>query len=308
MTTTATLTPSTLHRLRTAAQDIKLSHSIFALPFALLAAFLAAAAAGQLPDIVAIILIVVCMVLGRTVAMATNRWADAGLDAKNPRTAKRAIPSGRLSAPFMLGVAICGAATFVVATSGFWLLSNNPWPVVLSPLVLAWLVGYSFTKRFTFLCHLFLGFALALSPLAAAIAINPAFLSQADPYMLALMVACWVAGFDVIYALQDTHVDRVTDVHSMPARLGARRALVVGAVLHSISAAALVAMVAISSQLRWAFATGTGLVILLLLVQHTLVWTTGRRHIQMAFFTLNGVISLVLGALGIADVVWRVGG
>ena len=307
MTSSATLGPSTFSRLLIAADDIKLSHSVFALPFALLAAFLAAGADGRLPGVAAMVLIVVCLVLGRTVAMATNRWADAALDAMNPRTARRAIPSGRLTAAFMLGVAICCAAGFVVAAAGFWLLNDNPWPLVLSPLVLAWLVGYSFTKRITFLCHLFLGFALALSPLASVIAIHPAYLAQHDPYLLALMVTCWVAGFDVIYALQDMRVDRATDVHSLPARLGARRALIVGALLHATSAAALIALATTGSLLHVGFAIGTVLVILLLLAEHALVWTTGRRHIQLAFFTINGVISLVLSALGIVDVVSHVG-
>lgn len=295
-------------RLGELARDIKIAHSVFALPFALLATFLAAAHAtddhpAAMPGAAALALIVVCMVLARTVAMAVNRWADARLDALNPRTQRRAIPAGRLSAPFMLAVAIACAAGFIAATAGFWLLDANPWPVILSPLVLAWLAGYSFAKRFTWLCHLYLGSALALSPIAAVIAIRPELLARPEPYLLAAMVMGWVSGFDIIYALQDIDVDREAGLHSLPVRFGAGTALWMSRGLHAGAVIALIALVQVSPALGVCFAIGIAAVAALLVLEHALVWGSKTNHINMAFFTVNGVISLLLGGLGIADVV-----
>ena len=294
---------SVVRRLGLVAQDIKLSHTIFAMPFALLATFMAAAATGSWPGPAHLVLIVLCMVAGRTFAMVVNRWADGRIDAANPRTARRAIPSGRVSASFMFAVAVGSGAALMAAAAGFWILDDNPWPVALSPAVLAWLALYSYTKRFTWACHLFLGTALALSPLAAALAIDPAVMATIGPYLLAVMVTGWIAGMDVIYALQDVEHDRRQGIHSMPAYLGERRALAAGAILHVIAVAALVVLNLTSPMLGPAFAVGTGGVCLLLLAQHAIVWRTGTRHITLAFFTLNGCTSLLLGLLGIVDVV-----
>jgi 4-hydroxybenzoate polyprenyltransferase len=266
------------------ARDIKLSHSLFAMPFALLATFLAAGYADRLPGIDELVLIVLCMVFARTVAMTVNRWADRELDAQNPRTAGRAIPSGRVSGGAVLSTAGVCALLFVLCTAGFWLLRDNPWPLILSPLVLAWVAGYSFTKRFTWLCHLFLGSALAVRPVAAAIAIEPGYLEQIDVYLLAVMVMCWVAGFDVIYALQDVAADREQGLFSLPSRVGVEPALWVSRLLHVIVAAMLVALIVLSTQLD------------------ALVWGGRTHRLPMAFFTVNGVISVVLGVAGIVDV------
>lgn len=291
-------------RLLLVAADIKLSHSVFALPFALLATFLAAATAARLPSVVELALIVVCMVLARTVAMAVNRWADARFDAANPRTAQRAIPAGRLRRSFVLTVALACAAGFIVAASGFWIASGNVWPMVLSPLVLAWLAGYSFTKRFTWLCHLWLGAALALSPVAAYIAIEPGGLvATSGGWLLALMVTCWVAGFDILYALQDVEVDRSAGLYSMPARFGAERALWISRGLHTTSLAALIVLGLVTPTLQWAFAAGVGVVAILLVLEHALVWGSRTHRLDVAFLTVNGVISVLLGGLGIVDVV-----
>jgi 4-hydroxybenzoate polyprenyltransferase len=284
------------------ARDIKLSHSVFALPFALLATFLAAAHTGSALTAWTIGLIVLCMVFARTVAMAMNRWADAGYDAANPRTARRAIPAGRLSRGWVLGAASVCSAAFVLCTAGFWWLNANPWPLLLSPFVLAWLGAYSFMKRFTWMCHLFLGSALAMSPIAASIAVGPGYLTTPEPYLLATMVMCWVAGFDIIYALQDVAVDRELGIASMPSNLGTEPALWISRVLHIIAVAALVTLVIVSPQLAVGFAIGTGAMIVLLIIEHALVWGSKTHHISMAFFTLNGVISLLLGGLGIIDV------
>lgn len=297
--------PGVLGRLAALARDIKLSHSVFALPFALLATFLAAAYGGQRPGAATLLLIVLCMVLARTAAMTVNRWADARLDAENPRTAARAIPSGRLQAGFVLAIAIASGLGFIVVAAGFWLLDPpNPWPLILSPLILAWLAFYSFTKRFTWLCHLFLGSSLALSPLAAVIAVEPAFLGRPEPYLLFAMVLCWVAGFDVIYALQDVAIDRTAGLHSMPASLGVPSALAISRLLHALSFSALLMLARLSPSLSSAFAVGVALVAGLLLLEHAIVWKSRTHHINLVFFTLNGVISLLLGGLGIWDV-WR---
>jgi len=293
-------------RLIVLASDIKLSHSVFALPFGLLATFMAAAWDDRLPGISTLGLIVLCMVLARTTAMVANRWADARLDAVNPRTARRAIPSGRLTRRFALVSACISGGAFVAATAGFWVLRANIYPFLLSPFVLAWLVAYSLTKRFTWCCHLILGVALALSPLAASLAVQPLYLQSASPYLLAVMVMCWVGGFDIIYALQDVASDKQTGVYSIPARLGVTTALWISRVLHGLALAALVGLWQISPVLGTGFAFGIAMVAFLLILEHALVWGSSTCHIHMAFFTVNGVISIVLGMLGIGDVVYSV--
>ena len=300
--TTTPASATLAQRVTAVARDIKLAHSAFALPFALLATFLAAGSAGALPSAATLGLIILCMFTARTVAMAVNRWADARMDAANPRTARRAIPSGLVTPRFVLGTALASAAAFVAATAGFYLIDANPWPLMLSPLVLAYLAAYSFTKRITWLCHLFLGGALALSPLAAAIAVEPAHLARAAPYLLFAVVLCWVAGFDVIYALQDVTFDRAHAVFSMPAHLGVERALWISRALHAIVVGGLVALVWLSPQLSVAFAAAVAITAALLALEHTLVWRSSTNHMHAAFFTINGIISLLLGAAGIADV------
>lgn len=286
------------------ARDIKLSHTVFAMPFALLGAFLAARWAGRLPAWGEFLLVVVCMVLARTFAMTVNRWADAGLDASNPRTAGRAVPAGRVSRGAMLGASLLSAAGFVLAAGGFWLFFENPWPVVFSPAVVLVLGTYSYTKRFSWLCHLFLGCTLALSPVAAAIAVEPgALMASLAIWLLSAMVLCWVAGFDVIYALQDVEHDRAAGLFSMPSRLGPERALWVSRGLHLGSIALLLACWWVCPLLGWFFLAAVALTISLLVVEHALVWGSKTHHLNMAFFTVNGVISLLLGAAGIADAV-----
>jgi len=288
-------------RFTALARDIKLSHSVFALPFALLATFLAAGAAGRLPAVGELMLIVLCMVAARTVAMAANRLADREMDAANPRTAGRALPRGQLKPGFVLGTVLGGSALFVGLTSGFWWFYGNFWPPVLSPAVLGYLVAYSYSKRVTALCHLMLGSALAMSPLAATIAIEPTYLTAPAPWLLAGMVACWVAGFDVIYALQDLEFDRAHGVFSVPAKIGAAPALWVSRGLHALAAGLLVALAAASSQLGLFFAIAAGAAVLLLVIEHALVWRQNRERIPLAFLTINGLISLCLGGLGIVD-------
>lgn len=289
--------------LRHVAGDIKLAHTVFALPFAVLGAFLAAGWADRLVKGWEFVLILAAMFFARTMAMTVNRWADARFDAANPRTAGRAIPAGRVSRPFVLGVAVACAAALVATAAAFWIVGANPWPVLLSPIVIAVLASYSFAKRRTALAHAMLGLALGLSPVAAAVGIEPGFALTLVPWLLLLVVLGWVAGFDVIYALQDVAFDREAGLFSLPARLGEARAMVVSRSMHAASAGLLWAAWWVSPELGPLFAIAAGLTVVLLVVEHALVWSPARRRIAAAFFPVNGAISLLLGIAGVYDVV-----
>lgn len=310
---TAAAHSSPLTSLRVIAADIKIAHSVFALPFAVLAAFMAASPmageasassiawprfAGQLT------LIVLAMVLARTVAMLANRLLDRRIDEANPRTADRAIPSGRLS-PGAAGMTLLACVGgFMVVCVSFGVLYDNYWPTWLGLPVLAWLSAYPLLKRYTALCHVYLGSSLAISPLAAAIAIDPWQLSvQPALWLLAAMVLCWVAGFDIIYALQDVDIDRREGLHSIPAKLGTSGALWVSRCLHAAAVVCLLAAWRLDPRLGAIFAVGVIIVITLLLIEHLTVAKRGTKRIALTFFTLNGIISCVLGALGVVDIV-----
>ncbi len=306
MTSDATATPTGAWggSLKLAAGDIKLAHSVFAMPFALLGAVLAkpdgawGRFAGQLA------LVMICMVLARTWAMLVNRIADRRIDAENPRTVRRAVASGALPVGRARTIALACAAIFVLVTSGFWLFFGNAWPLILAVPVLLWIAFYSYTKRFTALCHIFLGGALAASPIAAAIAIDPASLTTTPSlWWIALLVVLWVGGFDVIYALQDADFDREVGLHSIPSALGTRGAIWTSRVLHAGAFAALVLAGRADARLGLLFLLATIGVGGLLIVEHAILARRGRAGIPMAFFTVNGVISCVLGVAGVADVV-----
>ena len=295
-------------KLKLAAADIKLAHSVFALPFALLGAFLARPIlgswrvfAGQLA------IITLCMILARTWAMLINRIADIRIDAANPRTQRRILASGQLSRREGTLIAAACALGFIALTAIFFILFHNPWPLILSIPVLIWIAFYSFTKRFTALCHIFLGGALAASPLAAAIAINPAAIATTPAlWFLAGMVLLWVAGFDVIYALQDIDYDRSVQLHSIPAALGWKNAIRVSRLLHlgAFTLLILAALPATGHEPRFGpvFLTAVALVGLLLIAEHAILAKRGKAGLDMAFFTINGIVSCVLGAAGILDV------
>lgn len=288
------------------AGDIKLAHSVFALPFAVLGMFLACGWAGRLPRWGEVGLVVLCMVLARTWAMAMNRWADADFDQANPRTAGRAIPSGRVSAWGMLAVVGGCGVLFCVAAEAFWWIYGNLWPAVLALPVLGWLALYSFTKRWTWACHGVLGVALAMSPVAAAVAVEPSYLGDWPVWVLAGSVACWVAGFDVVYALQDVAVDRAGGLWSLPSRLGEGRALWIARGLHVAAGAGLIGLMWVSPPLGWAWLAAATATAGLLVVEHALVWGSRTHRLDVAFLTVNGVISLLLGAVGVWEVVWEV--
>ncbi len=296
-----------LPALRAAASDIKLAHSVFALPFAVLGAFLVAprSASGAIdwpPFSRMLAIVIACMFFARTWAMLFNRIADAAIDGQNPRTARRAIPSGRLSSRAAWTLALGAAACFIACCTLFGLAFANWWPAMLSLPVLLWIALYSLTKRFTALCHVFLGGALAVSPLAAALAVGPDLLPATPAvWLLALMVLLWVAGFDVIYALQDIDFDRQRGLHSIPAALGWRRAAWISRALHAAALAALVGAWRADPRLGTLFAGAVALVAALLLAEHTVLARKGKQGLDMAFFTLNGVVACVLGAAGLVD-------
>lgn len=294
--------PALLARAGLIAGDIKLAHSVFALPFALLGYFLARdPATGGL--LVRLVLIVACMVLARTWAMVVNRLADRGFDAENPRTRRRVFASGRLGVGDGIAALAACAVLFQLAAGLFWVVDGNAWPAILALPVLGWIAFYSFTKRFSVLCHLFLGSALAASPLAAAIAAGPARLVDTPGlWWLSGMVLLWVAGFDVVYALQDIEFDRARGLRSIPQRLGWRGAVWVSRLLHAGAVVCLVLAWRADARLGPLFAPAMGLVVGLLIAEHVVLSRRGLAGLPMAFFTLNGLISLVLGAAGIADI------
>jgi 4-hydroxybenzoate polyprenyltransferase len=285
------------NQLSTFASDIKLHHTIFALPFALLSMVLAA---RGLPPWGIVGLILVCMVTARTLAMAVNRLLDARMDAENPRTMKRAIPAGALSRRFyVLASGLC-VALFILATGGFYVFYRNPFPLMLSVPVLAFLSAYPLLKRFTRLCHYWLGAALALAPICAWIAVRGTL--GMPPVIMALAVLCWTAGFDIIYACQDFETDVRQGLFSVPSRIGIGKALIVARFTHAVAAAALVALGFSSPDFGWIYFTGVGVAIALLIIEHSLVSERNLSKIGIAFFMLNGVLSIVLSTLGILDV------
>jgi 4-hydroxybenzoate polyprenyltransferase len=259
---------------------IRFSHSVFALPFALASAALAAREGFRWSQIGWIL---VAMVGARSAAMGFNRLADHAIDARNPRTAARELPTGRLERREVWLFVLASAALLVVAA---WRL--NPLCLALSPLALLIVFGYSYTKRFTALSHLFLGLGLAIAPVGAWLAIQGRF--EPPPLVLALAVLAWVAGFDTIYACQDVEFDRGAGLHSLPARAGIRRALVVARVLHALAVGLLAALYWLT-PLHPVYLPGVAAVALLLVYEHSLVRHDLSR-VDAAFFTVNGWISV----------------
>jgi 4-hydroxybenzoate polyprenyltransferase len=234
--------------------------------------------------------------------MLFNRLVDAGFDADNPRTKGRAVASGRLSRPRAWAMAWGAAGAFMVGCGAFLVLFDNPWPLILGGPVLAWLALYSLAKRFTALCHVLLGTALAISPVAAGLAVEPARALSATHLLVAGFVTLWVAGFDILYALQDEGFDKRAGLRSIPAALGAAASAWVARGLHAGASACLLALgLGVDARLgaltlvAWALATA------LLIVEHVVLVRRGLAGLPLAFFTLNGVLSLVVGGLGVAD-------
>ena len=244
-------------------------------------------------------LILVCMVAARTAAMGANRLLDARLDALNPRTRSRAIPSGRLTTAVRRYDDPRLERRVSARVRGFGVIYGNWLPTALGLPVLAFLCGYPLLKRFSSLCHYYLGAALALSPVCAWIAVSGTI--AAEPFVMAAAVLCWTAGFDVIYATADAESDAATGVHSVPASLGIGPALWVSRATHVLAATLLVVLGVVSPNLSMPWFVACGLVAALLVVEHLLVRPDDLSKVGMAFFTVNGIISLLLGTTGIID-------
>ncbi len=273
---------------------IKWEHSIFALPFALCGAMLAA---SGLPSAHQLLWIVIAMLSARSAAMAFNRLADASIDAANPRTRTRALPAGHLSSAFVATFIIVSCAIFILAAAQL-----NRLTLWLSPVALAILLLYSYTKRFTRFSHVVLGFALGIAPAAAWIAVR----GSLDPRILLLTAAVtfWVAGFDILYACQDFDFDRTAGLHSIPRDLGIARSLWIARAFHAIMLLLLISLLPAFGLGKLALA-GVLAVLLLLLYEHSLVKPTDLSKLNAAFFTMNGVISVVFAAFIAADLLLK---
>jgi 4-hydroxybenzoate polyprenyltransferase len=261
---------------------IKFSHSIFALPFALGSMLLAA---RGLPAWRTVGLIVLALVFARTAAMAFNRWADAKIDAENPRTQSRHLPQGLLSKNYVIGLTLVSSAAFL-ATCYFL----GSFCLLLAPLALAILFFYSYTKRFTDFSQIFLGLALGIAPIGAWIAVNNAI--GGFPVLLGLAVLLWVAGFDILYATQDYEFDRSHHLHSLVVRWGIPRSLLIARGLHLVSFFLLLSLGWLA-RLGWPYFAGLGLMAALFFYQHRLVKPEDLSRVNAAFFTTNGLISLI---------------
>jgi 4-hydroxybenzoate polyprenyltransferase len=275
----------TKSRVRTVLEMIKFEHSVFALPFALVGALLAARVGGGLPTWRQILWIIVAMVGARSAALTMNRIADLKYDARNPRTANRALPKGTLSVGFAWIFTLIASAFLVLAA---WQL--NALALKLSPLALAILFAYSYTKRFTSWSHIVLGFCLGISPAAAWIAIR----GPLDWRMLILCAAVtlWVGGFDVLYACQDVEFDKTAGLYSIPKKFGIAQALLIARAMHIVMVG-LLAWLACSFQLGWPAWAGIAVVASLLAYEHSLVKHNDLSKMNAAFFTVNGYISLL---------------
>lgn len=280
-----------MRKLKIILEMIKFEHTVFALPFAIMSAFIAE---EGLPPLTKLGWILVAMVGARSCAMAFNRLADAEIDSQNPRTATRAIPAGLITKGAVWFFTLVSAGLLVCAA---WRL--NPLAFALSPVALAVIMGYSFTKRFTALSHLWLGLALSISPVGAWIAIKGQF--DWTPIILCCVVLLWTAGFDIIYACQDVNFDRKHGLHSIPARIGIRWALWVSSALHVVAVFLLFCIPRFAEMGHFYF-VGVWIVVFIFIYEHAIVKPDDLSRVNLAFFTLNGMISLVLMALSIADI------
>jgi len=273
---------------------VKLPHTVFALPFALVGVTLASYVAPV--TVSKVIWVVIAFTAARFAAMGFNRIVDRDVDALNPRTRSREIPSGALS---VLAASVAVAIACIIFVIAAWQL--NPLCLVLSPLALGWVLFYSYTKRFTRLCHIVLGIGLSIAPVGGYLAVTG---QWSDPWwmlvLLAAAVATWVGGFDILYALQDIDFDCAQGLHSLPASLGERNALTVARLLHICTVLAL-AGVGVAVGAHWIYAAGVIVATTLLLYEHSLVKPGDLGRLDAAFFTMNGVISIVFFAFVLTE-------
>lgn len=280
---------------------IKFSHTIFAMPFAMIGFFLGVLVKESIVNSAPaylrygriFVLVILCMIFARSAAMAFNRYLDRSFDAKNPRTAIREIPAGIVNAYSALLFTIVCILLFIVCT--FFI---NRLCFYLSPVALLVVLGYSYTKRFTPLCHLILGLGLSLAPIGAYLAVTGKF--DLLPVLFSLAVIFWVSGFDIIYALQDEEFDRSQKLYSMPAWLGKAKALRVSELLHLLSATAVI-IAGTYGHFGWLYWVGVAVFVLMLGYQHSLVKPNDLRRVNLAFMTANGIASVVFAIFVIAD-------
>lgn len=272
---------------------VTFAHTIFAMPFAIIGFFIATEVHGYPFKWSMLLLVVLAMVFARNTAMGFNRWADRKFDARNPRTARREIPAGIISAHGGLTFTLVNAVLFIATT---WFI--NDLCFWLSPVALLVVMGYSLTKRFTALCHLILGIGLSLAPLGAYLAVSAEF--HWLPVIFSLVVLTWVSGFDIIYALQDEEFDRSHDLFSIPVFLGKKKALVFSVFLHILSAA-LVIWAGQRGGFGLLYYLGALVFILLLGYQHTIVSASDLSRVNRAFGSTNGVASLLFAGFVLMD-------
>ncbi|MDF1558734.1 MAG: putative 4-hydroxybenzoate polyprenyltransferase [Bacteroidales bacterium] len=272
---------------------VKFSHTVFAMPFALVGYFLGAIRPDHGFSLRTFLLMLACMVFARSAAMAFNRWADLRYDILNPRTAGREIPSGRISQGHALIFVVGSSVLFIIATA---LL--NTMTLLLSPVALLIVLGYSYTKRFTWLCHLVLGLGLSLAPIGAYIAVTGTFALL--PVLYSLLVLTWVSGFDIIYSLQDDQFDRETGLYSIPAVMSRRKALTVSTLLHAVTLllAATAGIIGHGGVIYWA---GVVIFAAMLTYQHLIVSPDDLSRVNLAFGTTNGIAGIIYGLAVVAD-------
>ena len=274
--------------------DIKIQHTVFALPFAVMSAFLAA---EGFPETEKLVWIIVCMVGARSAAMAFNRIVDARFDKENPRTQDRALPSGKIN--------VGNYAVFLVASSALFIFSAwmlNSLAFYLSPVALAIVFFYSLTKRFTAFSHFWLGLAISIAPVGAWVAIREEI--SFTSLLLGAAVIFWLIGFDILYACMDIEADRANRLHSIPERFGIETALKMAFASHAVMVVFLLVLLEPTVLLGWVYLAGVALVAGLLVYEHSLIKKDDLSKVNMAFFNVNGIISIGLMAFVIVDCVW----
>ena len=275
---------------------IKFSHTIFAMPFALIGFFLASQQYNF--EWKKLILVILCMIFARSAAMAFNRYLDKDIDSINERTKyTREIPSGKINAKYALNFVIINSLLFIITAYFINLLC-----FILSPIALLIILGYSFTKRFTSLCHFFLGFGLALSPIGAYLAVSNKF--DILPILIGVAVLFWVSGFDIIYSLQDEEFDKSQKLHSIPVLVGKKKAMKLAKHLHLLTILIL-SIVGLLYNFKLYYWIGFGLFTTLLIYQHTLVKYNDLSRINIAFFTTNGIASVIFGSFVIFELLFK---
>jgi 4-hydroxybenzoate polyprenyltransferase len=276
---------------------VKFSHTVFAMPFALIGYSLAVSEPHYNFSISLLMLIILCMVFARNAAMGFNRLADRHYDAINPRTKSREIPAGVIGSKAAAIFVIINAALFIVTTSFI-----NRLTLYLSPVALLVILGYSLTKRFTFLCHFILGLGLSLAPVGAYISLTGRF--DLVPLIYSFIVLTWVSGFDIIYALQDDEFDKTNNLHSVPSAAGIKNAIAISIAVHVVTFL-LVISAGLSGHGGWLFWTGASIFSIFLLYQHLIVKHNDLSRITLAFGTTNGVASITFAIFVILDLYFR---